>query len=273
MIRSLLFAVAAQAEPAKIIELRVPEPTEMPPLPPPPSPVQAGPDGAPGEVPASGEPRGRPRPRSQTYTREVTGISPTSLWGRYQVFEVTEGGETESFASMMERSSMALQADCVTVGMVLDFGKQGTGWPQQLQIAEYRHCTKGGLGTYASELALAIPATFESTPAGLQLDLPAVKAFGALVRVRPPSTDDLSTPSHWMGPKVEMSRGETRYTVIAEYARNAKETDPAVVLHLVSGASASTAPGSPQVVLHLVPVGDPNAWMHEAAAPTAGTGN
>jgi hypothetical protein len=270
----LLAALPAFAQdPGKVIELRVPEPTQMPPLPPSPTAAPADdPTAATATAPAAA--RGAARPKAAVTLRPVTGISPSTLWGRYMVVQVTEGGETVSYAEKMARASMALQADCTTVGLVFDFGAPNPGLPQQVQIAEYRHCTKGGLGTYASELALALPATFDPTPGGLSLKLPAVKALGSLVRVRTPTEQDLSTPSHWMGPQVTMQRPEVQYTVVAEFdppKKGAAPGDPATparVVHLVSGGGAAEL-GSPQIVLHLEPELDASAWMQAAAAVPA----
>jgi hypothetical protein len=238
----LLLAVGALATP-KVIELQIPEPSKAPPLPPPPSaPPAPGTPAAEGTTPAGGTPtEGGVRPASvaRREPREAKGEAPQALWGRYAVVQVTREGETEDFRIKMDREDRALKQDCITDQLLFDFG-EGTGQlPATVSLAEQQLCVKGGFGTYANELSLEVPATWQTEGGAVQLVLPPIEATATLVRVRPPSdNDDLNTPSHWLGPVTKVERTRAEYKVLAEYGAKPR-------------GKAAEAPQRPAVV-HLV---------------------
>lgn len=226
---------SAQSNP-KVIEIQIPEPTPPPP-PPPPAPVVPG-------DPAATAPTDGVMASAVTATRqgvrrvprEVVGETPATLWGRYQVVEVTEGGETENFAVKMERAGKALDKDCIVVRLVFDFGPASdSGLPNVLLVSEQSTCKKGGLGTYANELAVALPATWSSTDAGLTMTLPPVDGTASLVRMRKPEPENLHSPPHWQGPEAKIDRPETQFVVIAEFPKKKAAGQPPTVVHLRSG--------------------------------------
>jgi hypothetical protein len=177
--------------------------------------------------------------------REVTGESPATLWGRYQVVEITEAGETEDFVVKMERAGKAIDKDCIVVRMVFDFGPASNpGLPNVLLVSEQSVCTKGGLGTYANELAVALPATWASAADGsLTMSLPPVEGTASLVRLRKPEPENLHSPPHWQGPETKVDRPETKFQVVAELPRRKEAGQAPAVVHLKSG----------NVVYHLEP--------------------
>jgi hypothetical protein len=260
--------VQAIANPPKVIEIRVPEPTPPPP-PPPPTP-QIGPDGQPIPTPPPAPAYHPVREGVRREAREVAGVPPTYLYGRYHVVEVTEEGETEDYVIKMRREGRALEQDCITKRLVFDFGPAAGELPTVLQVAEQQECRKGGLGVYASELALALPSTWAREPVGpddddgkagkgdkargwkaadeprerVKLSLPSVQATASLVRVRKPAAGDLHTPSHWLGPESKVERRRIEYKVVAEFPppaparkRKAEEAEPpppmALAVHLL----------------------------------------
>ncbi|MEQ1569127.1 MAG: hypothetical protein ABMA64_26060 [Myxococcota bacterium] len=167
------------------------------------------------------------------------------------MFKLDGTGVTEYYGIKMEREGKALAQDCVTVRLVFDFGAD-PGLPALLQIAEQQQCQKGGLGVYASELALALPATW-TTGESTRLSLPEMEARAMLVRVRKPEGDELHTPSHWLGPENRTKRAAVEYAVVAEHGppprpvKGATEPSPEapiVAIHLVGGDGS---------VLHLEP--------------------
>lgn len=269
----------------KVIEIKVPEPSKAPPPPPPPSPLPAeAPQGVDAEGNAAG---GTPpvdaaavqagRSAARREPREVKGEPPQVLWGRYTVVQVTRAGETEDFRIKMDREARALKQDCITDQLVFEFGQGAEPLPATVTIAEQQLCTKGGLGSYANELGLEMPAVWQADGGALKLSLPPVEATATLVRVRPPTdNDDLNTPSHWMGPVTEVERGRADFQVLAEYGKprpgaksKAQQAEPArpAVVHLVAK----------DVVYHLEPEPDGGLFYvpspaHPAHTQDAGTG-
>jgi hypothetical protein len=228
----------ALASPPRVVEIKVPEPTKPPPLPPPPAPT-IGPNGEviPAPEPASHVAVERVRPGVRREVRKVEGEAPTTLWGRYDVVEVTENDETEDFVIKMEREGKALDQDCITTRRVFDFGPSNGTLPPVLQVAEQERCSKGGLGVYDSEIALAMTATWGQGENAATLEMPAVVATASLVRVRKPDKDDLHTPSHWLGPETRVDRPITKFRVVAEIPKARRPTDPppaATAIHLVA---------------------------------------
>ena len=243
----------AQSNP-KVIEIQIPDPTP-PPLPPAPAPTTAPapnpygePAGAePGVAPADGlvaSAVGTPRNATRRAVREVAGETPATLWGRYRVVDLTEGGETEDFATKMQRAGNALDQDCIVERLVFDFGPAtDPGLPNVLLLSEQSLCKKGGLGTYANELAVALPATWSASEGGLVMTLPPVDGTASLVRLRKPEADNLHTPPHWQGPEIRINRPETKFVVLAEFPKKKPVGQPATVVHLRAG----------NVVYHLEP--------------------
>lgn len=244
-------AAHAQSNP-KVIEIQIPEPTAPPPPPPPPpsgAPSNEGNpyDGAPADAGSDGRLAsavGAPRSGVRRGIREMTGETPATLWGRYRVVQITEGGETDDFGVKMQRAGNALDQDCIVERLVFDFGPAtDPGLPNVLLLSEQSLCKKGGLGTYANELAVALPATWSSSEAGLTMTLPPVDGTASLVRLRKPGVENLHTPPHWQGPEVEIERPETKFLVLAEFPKKKTVGQPATVVHLRNGT----------VVYHLEP--------------------
>ncbi|MEZ4236276.1 MAG: hypothetical protein R3F59_08970 [Myxococcota bacterium] len=251
VVAGLLAQATSRAAQPRVIEIDVPEPTRPPPPPPPPP----GPDGqpAPGTVLPDGTvvPPAAPSRPFRRGPREVKGEAPTALSGRYEVVQLTIDGETEDYRLKMEREGKALDADCITVRRVFDFGPPGEGQqglPAEVGLSEQQECYKGGLGAYANELWVLMPATWsqvapeEGASPGLALELPPVEATATLVRVREPEKEDLNTPPHWLGPQSKLEQEKTRWQIVAEPPASRKETLPAAI-HLVG----------PHVTYHLEP--------------------
>lgn len=240
-------ATIAFAAPPRVIEIQVPDPTPVPARAPPQ--VELGPDGQPlppGATGAGGGAGGHGGRPTRSEPREVKGDPPATLWGRYEIVQVTADGETEDFKVKMDREGKALELDCITVRRVFDFGPlaPSPGLPAAVMVSEQQECRKGGLGKYANELTVVLPAAWSSSDGGLVLTLPPVQATASLVRVRKPSPEDLHAPPHWLGPKSVVDRDKTEYQVRAELpparpkkkkADEAEETgDPPLVVHLVA---------------------------------------
>lgn len=268
----VVLSSSALANP-KVIEILVPEPTPPPPAPSPPvsgdltgsTPAEAAPNAATeGGTPPIARPIVRRGPR------EVLGSPPAFLQGRYEVVQVTRGQETEDFHIKMDREGRALEQDCITDRYLFDFGTGdlGAALPSQISVALQQRCTKGGLGSYANELSIDVPATWRVEPDGrLVMALPPVEATAMLVRVRPPlESDDINTPSHWVGPVTRIEQRRIEFSVVAEAAkaptgRRPKPTDPPVVLppavvHLVGKELTYHLEPEPALGLFLDPIPD-----------------
>lgn len=252
----LLFGVAL-ANP-KVIEIEVPAPTPAPPPPHKPPPAQSDPQNPQGDPAATADPAAGAAKSSRVIRqgpREVKGVAPPVLFGRYSVVEVTKAGETEEFHTKMEREGLAVKQDCITDRLIFDFGAgPSSQLPNLVSIADQQRCTKGGFGSYASEISVEIPAQWRLEPDGrLILSMPPVEATTSLVRVRlPAENNDLNTPSHWLGPTTRMERQKIELSVLAEPgkpppgARRRDDPEPVVapaVIHLVG----------PDVIYHLEP--------------------
>lgn len=263
----------------KVIEIKVPEPSKAPPPPPPPTAPAQGAEGETGELmpppPSLGSPEaaaagGRPLGgnAARRGPREVAGEAPIALSGRYEVVQVTRAGQTEDFHIKMDREGRALKQDCITDRLIFDFGEGGSSLPGMLTLAEQQLCSKGGLGSYANELGLELPADWVVSEGGLKLMLPPVEATARLVRVRPPAdNDDLNTPSHWLGPVTKMEQSKGEFTVLAEYGRRPGQRAPK------AGEAAQDRPAvvhlvGKDFVYHLEP--EPNAGLFAEPAVSGG---
>ena len=165
--------------------------------------------------------------------RPVRGDAPADLWGRYHVVEVTNAGITEDFANKMERAGRALNEDCIVVRQVFDFGPQpeaeGAGHrPREVELIQIRECDVGGLGNYAEETSMIIPARWTEGAGSVTLTLPEAAVVSHFIRVSPPR--DMDTRPQWLAPESRVQRGATSYAVIAEPSRRGALP----VLHLTS---------------------------------------
>ena len=170
------------------------------------------------------------------------GAGTASLWGRYRVARVTEGGVTEEFGKRMERSAQALERDCVVADLTYDFrSPPGATAPTELILTEGRSCEKGGLGTFRHELATTLPIAWAEQEGGALLVIPAVSADAGLVRLK--DQGEGTVPSQWVADDLGVNRGETTFLVAIEPARGKKPgPSPAMRLKTVEGT-----------VFHLVP--------------------
>jgi hypothetical protein len=175
--------------------------------------------------------------------RKADGDAPANVFGRYHVAEITEAGETEDFRTKMDRAGRALEDDCIVVKMAFDFGpapaEGATGHrPRSVHLAQAERCERGGLGTYAQELAVEVPATWAAADGAVTLALPAVTLLSDYVRLRLPADGDMRTPSQWLAPDASVELVETTWRIVAEPAGRRGELP---VLHLSDG----------KVVMHL----------------------
>ena len=271
ILAAIVHSAPSEAAPPRVIEIDVPEPTRPPPPPPPPGgPVDPAeqptilPDGT--VVPASATPGAGGR-TIRREARKVQGEAPAMLSGRYAIVQVTTDGETEDYRLKMEREGKALDQDCVTVRRVFDFGPGDVpGLPAEIGISEQQECHKGGLGRYANELWVLMPATWsrldgtaEGGKSALALDLPPVEATATLVRVRRPAREDLKTPPHWLGPESRLEQAKTRYELVAEL--------PPAGRRRATGPDGQELPPGPTAI-HLV---GPNVVYHLEPEPADGT--
>ncbi|MCB9686826.1 MAG: hypothetical protein H6738_13120 [Alphaproteobacteria bacterium] len=176
--------------------------------------------------------------------REAVGTPPTSLSGRWAVVQVTDLGETEDFVTKMERSAMALDADCKTVAMIFDFGPSPATptLPRTVEISERRECYKGGLGRYMSEITLKSGVSWGmGDQSQVLMRLPEMRADSNLVRLK--FGPDTQTPPQWLGPDTRTERERSEYAVLTEFPKRGNEETP-IAVHL-SSANGQT--------LHLEP--------------------
>lgn len=198
-----------------------------------------------GEVGAATSPRGTRRgttrkpsvpPRITRDTpRPVRGEAPALLHGRYHVVEVTVAGVTEDFANKMERAGRALNEDCIVVRQVFDFGpapEEGTTSyrPREVEVIQIRECDVGGLGKYAEEVSMILPAQWTEGEGSVSLTLPAATVVADFVRVDVPKQGEMRMAPQWLAAESRVQRGTTAYAVIAEPARRAALP----VLHLTT---------------------------------------
>lgn len=188
----------AQSTHPRVFEIPDPEAVPEPELPPEEAPPPM-PDAAATPLPVATATAVRRGPR------EVQGDAPSALSGRWSVVQVTEAGQTDDFRIKMERAGRALQSDCITVRMIFDFGG-GAGLPERVTIAEQQECRKGGLGTYANEIALTVPARWSVGEGGAKVALPEAVATAELTRLKRPDDGDMRTPSQWLSSETKLSR-------------------------------------------------------------------
>lgn len=165
--------------------------------------------------------------------RPVQGDAPIDLYGRYSVVEVTVAGVTEDFVNKMERAGRALNEDCVVVRQIFDFGPppeaMGGYRPREVEVVQIRECDVGGLGKYAEEVAMILPARWTEGEGSVTLSLPAATVLADFVRVDVPR-DDKKMAAQWLAPEARVQRGETSYAVISEPGRRGELP----VLHLTT---------------------------------------
>ena len=176
--------------------------------------------------------------------RPVVGDAPVALYGRYHIVEITQAAITEDFANKMERAGRALNDDCIITRKVFDFGTAPEDLttrhrPATVEIVQYQECDAGGLGKYAEETAMTLPATWSEGEGFATLELPKASVLADFVRVSPPREGEMRTPPQWLAPDTRMDHHGSTYVIIAERARRGQLP----VLHLTVGDQ----------VLHLEP--------------------
>lgn len=156
--------------------------------------------------------------------RPVRGDAPERIYGRYHVVEVTVAGVTEDFANKMERAGRALNEDCVVTRQIFDFGPAPAddtpGYrPREVEVVQFRECDVGGLGKYAEEVSMMLPAQWTEGDGSIALNLPPATVLADFVRVDVPKVGEMRMAPQWLAPEARVQRGKTSYAVIAESAR------------------------------------------------------
>ncbi|MBX2803899.1 MAG: hypothetical protein KTR31_39855 [Myxococcales bacterium] len=206
---------------------------------------KAAPTGTTRRARARAEPSVPPRIARKT-PRPVEGDAPDNVHGRYKVVEVTVAEVTEDFPNKMERAGRALNEDCIVTHQIFDFGalpeaEELTGHrPSEISMIKIRQCEVGGLGKYADEIEMILPATWGSGEGHATLAMPDATVMTDFVRLRQPTEGDMPTPPQWLAPDSSIDDGALSYRVVAERTR--RGTDQAV-LHLFLG----------EQILHLEP--------------------
>lgn len=231
----------ARAQDGKIRE--IPLPPEEPPVgePPPPAEEPLLDEEEEVEDDATAPPEGGRRraegPRPRRERRAAVGEPPTQLAGVWSVVQRTERGETEDYRLQMERAGKALDEDCFVTATWFDFGPPGGGsLPDTITVTQVHQCTKGGLGTYASETSVTTAAVW-THGASTSLALPEVRADHQLVRLRR-GGEGGRTPSNWVGPQVRVERPPGTYSVLAEYPARRADGDRPIAVHLTDADGA-----------------------------------
>ncbi len=180
---------------------------------------------------AEREPSVPPRITRDT-PRPVNGDAPDNVWGRYEVVEVTQAGITEDSRNKRERAGRALNEDCIVTRSIFDFGplpsaEEGEApsghRPKEVELTQVRECDVGGLGKYAEEVTMVVPATWMEGEGSVTLELPRVRVVADFVRLSPPRDGDMRTPPQWLAPDTSLESGAESggdsYVMIAERAR------------------------------------------------------